>query len=563
MRFTHIIPIFLIPTSCLAATALAEPSQAPTQAGQASTGQASTQEGQADVMGALPGDIQVGYQLEAALVYHDLRAHQRMLEAKRAILGETHVGAAFYADGVQEKAFGFDPLGELARILDLAVPDSGPVPAAVAGFTGPTGLGVQLLMYVEEGFLDRLAGALGSANPPPWTAQIVDDTIRIELEDITLLGKVEDGWLRMAPSEAMLVGGAGGNQFEGTMRKWTDDCDGLLFMRGGGMFSSMLAGEVGGIAGQFIQSMRAAGIGWKWDGNKTVVTRILVDIPQLEEIRTAARPSDLVNSLAEVWDEDTTGFASLSLPPAVVATILPLVEREMQGSDVELPDAIMHALTQLDGRLGFVVFDSPGDWAAGIGFRDAKTAKNVVPALQKWLVSLSKALDTSMANTYTMETFPGAGEIMHMRPDVGLEGWRAAAVGKTLVVVANKSRLKALVDRQQLKAKGDTNVSALAGPLTRIVRETLDKPAMVLGYLILTSEGGMFEYLSWSSSGLQDLWKKEMAEFPQLQFVGRFLNRLPTYMTLEGIYWTLMYDAALWVDLDNSVLVIQILNSEI
>ena len=31
---------------------------------------------------------------------------------------------------------------------------------------------------------------------------------------------------------------------------------------------------------------------------------------------------------------------------------------------------------------------------------------------------------------------------------------------------------------------------------------------MILGYTIVTSEGGLFEYLAWTTSGLKQVWEK-------------------------------------------------------
>jgi len=525
---------------------------------------AAAEEDAFEILGALPDDPQVGTQLEAALVYRDMRLYQRAVERQRATLKQTTTGAAFYGEGAQVKAFGFDPFAEMVRLLDLASPQGGAVPAGVVAFTGPTGPGVQFLMKVEPGFLERLGKAFASATPPPWPGQVNQETLEIKLDGVTFAGRVgDDGWFRMAPDEMMLTEGQGKNPFAGTMRKWTDDLDGMIFVQGGGMATSMLAAESGSpFLSQLILSMRASAFGWKFDGDRTWLSRVLIDIPQLEEMRALARQPEVNNTLARVWDDDTAGFLSLSLPPAVTGALVPLAERQLANSGVAVPEPLMNGLAKLDGRIGFVTFDSPGDWAAGIGFHDAATAKAMVPALQQWLNLLGKELDTDFSENYALESFPGAGNVIHMRPDVGLEGWRVAAIDNT-VLITGKSRLAALAANAERRSTKKPDVAKVAGPVTLPIRGALDTPAMILGYLILTSEGGLFEYLAWSTSSLKQIWEKFSDKLPKVEFVPRFLDRVPTYLALEGITWSMMYDMALWADLQNSVLVFQLFNSEI
>ncbi len=517
-----------------------------------------------EILGALPDDPQAGTRLEAALVYRDMRLYQRSIEKQRATLVQTKPGAAFFAAGAQEEAFGFDPFAELVRILDLAHPDGGAVPAGVAAFTGPTGTGVQLLMKVQPGFLERLGGALASPSPPPWPGKVGGDTLEIAVDDVAFVGRVDgDGWFRLAPDEVMLVGGQGRDPFAGTMRTWTEDLDALLLVQGGGMATSMLAAELGSpFLSNMILSMRSAVFGWAFDGDRTWVSRLLIDIPQLEEIGSVARSPQLNNTLARVWDEDTSGFLSLSLPPALTGAAVPLVERELAGSNLALPEALVTGISGLDGRLGFVTFDSPGDWAAGIGFRDAATARVVVPALQQWLTSLGRELDADLSDNYVLEQMPPVGNVMHMRPDAGLEGWRAAAIDNA-VVMTRKSRLTALFARAQSRAAPEPDVAQVAGPVTAPIRSALDAPAMILGYAILTGQGGLFEYLAWSTSSLKQIWNRLRDDAPELAIVRKLLDRVPTYLALEGITWSMMYDAALWADLRDSVAIIQLLHSEI
>jgi hypothetical protein len=517
-----------------------------------------------DILGALPHNPQDGTRVEVALVYRDLRLYERAVAKQRKTLKQTSLGAAFYGEGAQVQAFGFDPLAEVVRLIDLASPQGNPVPAGLVAFNSPTGVGVQLLMKVEPGFLDRIAEALGSADPPPAPGEVREGALVIQIEEMTLTGRVgEDGWFRMAPNEGMLVGGQGRNPFSHAMGQWTRDLDGLLFLQGGGIATSRLAAEASGVLSQLLQSMRSAAVGWRFDGQRTWTTRLLVDIPQLENLVATARRPGLNNSLARIWDDDAAGFFSLSLPPPLTAALVPLIERELAGNGVEFPEALKNGLAGMDGRIGVVSFASPGDSAVGIGFRDAATAQAMVPALQQWIPTLSEKLEMDLSEEIILEQLPaGAGHVLHMRADTGLEGWRAAAVDNT-VVMTRKHRLAALVEKARATAAGEPEGSLVAGPVTAPIRESLDTPAMLLGYLLLSTDGSMFEYLSWATSNLEQMWKQLEKELPALEIGHRFLARLPTYMALEGITWSMMYDAALSADLQRSLLIVQLHNSEI
>ncbi|OGQ91799.1 MAG: hypothetical protein A2289_10095 [Deltaproteobacteria bacterium RIFOXYA12_FULL_58_15] len=519
----------------------------------------------ADVLAALPDDPQIGLRLEAALVFRDLRTFVRNTERSREVLRQTKLGNEFYTQQRQQQALGFDPFEELKSIIALTNPSGQPVPAGVAAFSGPMGPGAQLLLHVEAGAIERLASALGSANPPAWKGRVVDGALQIDVGNATFIGKVdENGWLRIGPTEPMLVDGNGTQFFETKMSKWTQDCDGLLFARGGGMLAGMLASRADGPVAPLLQSMRAIAVGWKHDGEKTSITRLLVDIPELEQIREVARPPELANSLAAVWGDHLSGFGSISLPPVFTTMLLPILQRELQSSDIQLPDELTQGLALLDGRIGFVSFDAPGDWALGIGFKDANAVTALIPAMKDWWVQVAAKLETDVSDNYALEAIEGAGPVLHMRPGVGLEGPRMAAIGNTLVVVNAKHRLDTLLQRQKTLTEKPSEARPVAGPVTAPIRDALNSPAMILGYMLASSEGDVFEYLSWTmGSALQGALTATMGSNPYFDLLKKVANQLPTYLVLEGITWSLMYDMTLWADLDGSVLVVQLLNSEI
>jgi hypothetical protein len=516
------------------------------------------------IYGVLPEDAAVGLRLEAALVTPDLRLLLRAGDHFRSNLVQTRLGAAFYDPAAQKQAFGFDFLAELRRIVDLAQPAGGAVPAAVAGYSSAQGPGVQLLLSVAPGFLDRLASARNGSDPPPYPIQVTDGLLQLPVGENQLVGRVgQDGWLRLAPEEGMLLTGSGVEPFTGSMRTWTSDCDVILFVRGGGVLADSIAGSAGDpMVGELLRSMRSIALGWRFDGESTQVTRLLLDAPQLEPLRATLRQPQLVNSLAQVWDDQTTAFLSLSLPPPIIAMVAPLVEQGLAGSELPSPEPLLTALAKLDGQVGAVFFDAPGDWAVGLGFKDAQTAQSVAPALQPWLVAAMAKLETDVSKSYVLETLPPGGEqVMHLRSDVGIEGMRLAPVGNDVVLVRQKSRLQGLLARQRLPVGPDR--PPVAGPLTTTMRQALETPAMILGYTQLGVDGSITEWLAWMASGAAQAWRTAKPPLPGAEAIGKLLERMPTLLTLAGVTLSLTYDAALWVDVDNSVLVIQLLTSEI
>ncbi len=515
-----------------------------------------------DAFAALPEDAQIGLRLEAALVWADLGATARAIAAERARLGQTRLGASYYAPAAQREAFGFDPLDELTRLVALAAPGGEAVPAALAFFSGPQGPGLQLVAKVAPGFLERFGRALASQAPPAFAAQVTDETITFPLGQNQLVGRVDEGgWLRVAPNAEMLVGG-GVPAFTGTLRKWSQDCHTLLVVQGGGMILHDLAGELGnGPLAELLRATRSVAVGWANGAEGTAITRLLVDIPQLTELRSAIRQPDLANSLARVWDDQTSGFFSLSLPPLVTGMIAPMLEQSLAGAETPLPPALVDALGKLDGRLGLVMFDSPDDWAFGVSLRDAASAQAVVPALHAFLDRTMAQLGADAKKTYALEAFPGtSGQVIHMRAHALLEGTRVTSVGNTVIAVRQRARLARLLEQQALP---EAERPRVAGPVTKPIRTALDTPAMLLGYLLLGTDGAWLEWAGWMASGAEAAFAKEKPAFPGAELAGRVLAQLPVLLALQGVALSLTYDAAFTADLEASVLILQLLSSEV
>jgi hypothetical protein len=222
------------------------------------------------------------------------------------------------------------------------------------------------------------------------------------------------------------------------------------------------------------------------------------------------------------------------------------------------------ALRRLEGRVGLVSFGAPGDWAVGVQLVDEPSAAAVIPALRAWSkeVTAKSGLDLG-ANTVT-DAVPGApGEVLLSRPAAHMEGLRYTHVGGTLVAVRQRSRLLTLLQHRTLRAQQAAEHPTVGTLLTPMVRQIVDRPGMLLGYMVLGDDGFFFDWAAWAAAAGQQAWHKVSAERPELAFVDKILAVLPPLLVLEGFNWAMTYDIAVAADIDDSVLVVQIAGSEI
>ena len=519
------------------------------------------------VLEALPGGGDAASRLEAAWVSRDLRLQLKEMVRYRATVMQTKAGAAFYSASMQVETYGYDMVTELSAVLALASPAGQPVPAAMAVVSSRDGLGLQLMLKVEAGFLARVDAALKSATPPAWKATVNGDVLVLPIGPTKLVGGVDgQGWLRMSLENH---GVSSGNSpprslFEGTMAKWALDADMMLFVRGGGMVSQTLSRLVDdGLARSLIDGAQSLALTWKFDGDRTSVSRLLLDAPVLKELRAAVRRPDLQNRLVALWGDEATAYLGMALPPKILEALVPIAQQQLAGSPYELPPKLTAAIGKLDGQVGVVGFGSPGDYAMGVEFVEAGVAQETIPVVQEWLTRVMTEAGAKLRSMMSLEPFPGAtAPVLHFRPDAGLEGMRLAAIGTTLVAVHQQSRLAAL---QARAGKAPATGSSPKGEdgLTPLMRQVMSGPAMIVGYLLLSDDGSMFDYLAWMTGGVYEAVIEKEAKLKDLAFLAPYFRRLPTVLTLAGFSWALHYDVGLVADIDESILVIQLLSSEI
>lgn len=539
------------------------------------------------ILSAFPHDADRSVRVELGLLIKDLRRARRWIEARRTTQKQSRLGAIFLAPGAQRDALGFDLLVEMTRLIELAAPERGgkqrivaaadpwpppalePIPAAIVGFTMAEGAGFQGIMGVEPGFLERVAAALASSDPPAWGGEVVEGGLEIPVGDRRLRGRVgDDGWLRLAFDQAMLTGPVAPDPdpfFSSSLRPWAEAGDSLLFIRGGGLAAVGLSAVVDQpLLREVLADMRLAALTWQFDGDRTSAVRLLIDTPTFETLRLKLRRADITADLLELWDPDVTQFLSLSIPPVLREPLAHWVEDRVAETGDELPAELAKALETLDGRVGFAAFGSPGDWAVGVRLADPDTAASVLPSLHEWFPRLAEqaGLTGPRLHLPVRETVSGA-RVLHAQPDPDLEGLRFTAVGSTVVGVTQRQRLVTLLDHARSRRQEPQAGLAISRLLTPMVKTAVETPAMIQGYTVLSDTGELFRYAAMALGVLKERWSAAVAADPNFAIFSGFLARAPTILALEGFHWTMLYDLALTADFDGSVLVIQLIASEV
>jgi len=522
--------------------------------------------GGGDVLDALPGGPDV--RVEAAVVVPDLRALEAAYERRLAPLRKLKGGAELVAavDSRDPKA-AFDPWAEWERLLALAGPQGSPVPAAVVVFSRGQDFGIQGLLKVAPGFSDRLAATVSGAKPPPWRARTVADGFEFAGGGVTVFGRVDPaGWLRLAPEKEMLLEPApGGPGLDAALATRVREAEAALFLQGGGALARMLAAELTGDSpevAQIITGVRSLSLTWKTDGDRSYATRLAVDLPMLSVFGPTVRKPDLANVLASRWDTQATGFLSLSLPEGAKQAVLPLLGSLLAGTPYAPPKALMAALGQLEGRIGVVGFGAPDDWAVGVQFVEAAAASSAVAAVHEWAGKLLAEHAPSAADAVALEEGPGGAKVLHIRPDPVLQGVRVAAVGPTLVIVRQRQRLA------QMSAppppEGGARPTVVAGPLTPLVHQTLERPALLLAYWVFGTDIGLFDWLVWGVKGLEVVVAEAFpTDSEEAGLVRAFTHRLAPRMAMAGYTTLLSYDLAVALDVQGSLLTLDFVGSDL
>lgn len=512
-----------------------------------------------DVLAALPGRV------EAALVVPDLRAldsaYERRLEPLRGLHGGKELVEAAFSTA-PDAAFSLGD--EWDRLLALAGPQGEPVPAALVVLSRGEALGVQALLKVVPGFSERLVASAAGDRPPPYQVRTVEGGLELTVGDLVLHGRIDDaGWLRVAPDLEMLTTPTPDTHgLDPALAERVRGADGALFIQGGGPLLQMAASalfEDSPQAAQAVTGLRSLCLTWRSDGDRSYEAQLAVDLPLLAVLGPGLRKPSLANVLAQRWGDQATGFFSISVPEQARAMVVPLLDGALADGPLALSGGLRTALSRLEGRVGVVSFGSPDDWALGVEMLDPEAAAAAVTAVHDWLSTLAAREAPAAADAMVLEGSPEGKQVLHVRPDEVLQGARVAAVGSTLVVVRQRQRLAALT-----AAALRPDAGLLAGPLTPPVRATLERPSIALAYWVLGTDPGMFDWLTWLSKGAEvGLAAALPPGSEELAMARTVAYRLAPTMALAGYSALLTYDAAFAVDIEGSVLTLDLTGSDL
>ncbi|MEO1171989.1 MAG: hypothetical protein AAFX94_08040, partial [Myxococcota bacterium] len=442
-----------------------------------------------DVMRGLPSGPDVN--IEAVILIKDLHRFNALSDKARERLERYAPVKEYMSPDTQKEVVGFDVYTEGKRLARLMAPSGKNASAALVVFTNQGQIGGQFIMKAEAGFLDRLKKEVASDNPPPWAVTVDGETITLPIyEQISLTGKLDGEWLRLAPEPSMLLGSDGPvpSLYSKALAPYVERNDLAVLLRPGLGLQMLTSGVDNPMAADAIQGLKGILFGVEYESWKTNGVRLVIEAEAIKQFGPMARRSDLENWFVPMVDSHATSLFAISLPPALIGAGAELARGTPVGQ-LEGGNDLVSLLSQFDGRLGYVGFDTPGDWALAMRFNTPKAAAAFAPALQKVLDGAVKMLGVPDQDFAIMEQFPGLGDVLHFKPDEFLDGVRIAAIGANVVTVPRKGRLERLAALKD-GGKGKKVASLLGGPLTPGVKGVLERPALALGYTLMSGDGG-------------------------------------------------------------------------
>jgi len=507
--------------------------------------------------------------IDGALVVHDLRHWTQSWDYRRTQLEAFELGRQFYeAEDALGGAFFHR---ELAAILKLANPELPAVPAAIIVFADRTRIPqFQALLQVGTGWRERWETVKDSHVFKDLGMKVDDKGIRIERLNFYAVGFVdEDGWLRLSPSPNSLQGGLhSGPLFSPKMDSWMEGAEGTVFVRRGMMFQTLVLPFISNdqVAG-LLEGFQGVAITWETASDPSSRYKFLLDVDGLEGMQPLLKNHPLSNPFVQIWDQDATDFAALSLPPPLLDAIRGMaVQYLSQGGEAEI-GLIRKSLRQLTGRAGLVHFGSPKDWAFGLLFNSSAGASEFIQGVFDYgKANLEKnGKDPTKKLLLEVEDTSGNRTLL-IRPNQHIEGVRLASLGKSVLFVPQKSRLEKL-RRSQLNAAQATEIyqSILNGPILPRVREVIERPALLTGYTVLSAPGMIWDIGKWAFSGL-DLFAEEIAKefnFDSWRSLVQSNQDIASQLALAELILLLTYDCGFTVDVDGSVFVAQLVVSDI
>ncbi len=510
----------------------------------------------ADILAALPDNPSEGRRVQAAWVVRDLKRVVNFYGARRALLNEIPLGVEYHAE---KQAFDF--LGEVSTLIRILAPAvQEPVELALAVYADEKGYGAQLVGRASKGVLARLRAAKKDSfwhfEPTPQDVKI----FQREYEGQRLTASYADGWLRINVSFSKNTGPAVAPGLPGKSRSLTFTSTDLqrrlntfntyMFVRKGRLLELVTKRLEDRTVGPLLASMRTLVLGSTWSDvdYHSMKTQLLIDSPLLEQFEPMVRIKALDNAFTRLWGKDAEAFLSVSIPPAVVGMAPALLFGQPKNGLLGDVSGLQKLLATIEGRLGFVHFGPPGDWAAAMRFQNAESATKALPALRSFVRQVNHRELKKLAKGLTEETWgPDATSVLHFQLARSLDGVRFAAIGDVVVAVNQKARLEALLNRSR---KGGTS-DDLAGTLSASMREMLNDPAIVCGYTLLGADGSLVmlyaQMMGWLKDALQDTP-------PGLAMFSEYMQQMPTELALAAFELYMTYDLGVSFDLQDGII---------
>lgn len=498
----------------------------------------------ADLYAALPSTTQ------AVIAVQDLRAWLAEFNRSQRIWHETAAGKAH-----QERR-GWMPMIEG---LVSALGGTGAAPAAlVLHMVGgePT---MQLMMRAEPAALPRLS-QLG-AKLPFSVVVTGPKSLTFSAADVELHGRLgADGWLRIGeqgpalspPSMSLgALPGRVGKRIQGrAVVAWVDLA---------GPLGQALQRDADASAREFVGGLRAVGLSADFSEGEWEVD-MLADHGGLAMFQSAARRADLKNHFLPLWGSDATTIASLSLPPVLFQQ----AAAELAQDPDALPGGMSTRefaalLAQLDGRIGYAGFQSPGDWALALRTGSGANTKQLLSTLQG---VIEAAADAGEVKTDGLLSFAPGG--FHLRPDPALHGLVGFARGADLVFATDTRRTSVLRPKGgkgEKGARGRGSAADHARYWKPRVKALMERPAILLVYMLYPDAHDLFAMMSWAMGAARAAWNSMRP--PDAAILDSFVDGLALDYAAAAVQADMLYDFALRLDLEDGLLVFQTAGSEL
>lgn len=506
-----------------------------------------------EALAAVPSDNATGPRVEAGLIVKDLQQYRQWVTRYRKSMQRSHAGNIHFSSAQLQKTWGFDPFAELDRFVALVAPLVGTTPAGIIVCTNADAPALQFFVKAQAG-LDKRLAQVAAAKNAPWSVRLSDGTWTFSVGDQTFPAQFSEGWLRVGAVQLMPDSQKGEPLFSKEMESLLQQDDVVLFARGGGMLGRLLGSEKDPTAAGLLSSLRALAMTWKTDGDKTTTSRILVDAPVVADLQKVAEPQKDQSPLHRLWGSEVMTLVSLNLPTSLLAAgQLPMIDL-LKKVSAESSTELLALYGRLTGRMSYADFGRPGDWGLALETNDAQSAASFVPTLQR---ELKKAFETA--------GFSGFDDYFHLsnqtpprlqiRPDPDVAGFHIGSVGKTIVVLRQRSRFEQIMNTTQ---KGE-----VAGPVTPAVGSLLRRNSIATGYAVLGTDGAFFDLMTWVAAAVNIYWKKYGTEIFGNPALNALMQRLPLTVSTGAFASMVTYDVGVQLDVTNGIVVLNVVTSEI